>query len=121
MELSEALAIAVLFFAVAALYSTVGHAGASGYLAIMALFSVSATVMRPTALTLNILVATIATLRFRRAGLLSWRTLWPFLLGSVPLAFVGGAIELPGNFYRPLVGIVLLLSAVRLLIFLRET
>jgi uncharacterized membrane protein YfcA len=114
-ELWEVVGIAVLIFIAAVLYSSVGHAGASGYLAIMALFGVAAVVMKPTALVLNIFVATIATVRFTRAGYFSWRTLWPFLIGSIPLAFVGGAIQLPGDFYRPIVGAILLFSAARLI------
>lgn len=99
----------------AALYSSVGHAGASAYLALMALFCVPPATMRPTALVLNIIVASFGSVRFFRAGLFRWRTLWPFLLGALPFAFLGGAIKLPGEIYRPLVGVVLLLSAARLL------
>ena len=99
----------------AALYSSVGHAGASAYLALMALFGVPTATMRPTALVLNIIVAAFGSVRFIRAGLFRWRTLWPFLLGALPFAFLGGAIKLPGDIYKPLVGIVLLLSAARLL------
>jgi uncharacterized protein len=99
----------------AALYSSVGHAGASAYLALMALFGVAPGVMRPTALVLNILVASFAALRYLRAGMFRWRTLWPFLIGALPMAFLGGSIVLPGHFYRPLVGVVLWLSALRLL------
>lgn len=99
----------------AALYSSVGHAGASAYLALMALWGVPPASMKPTALVLNIIVAAFGSARFIRAGLFRWRTLWPFLLGAMPLAFVGGALKLPGEVYRPLVGIVLLLSAARLL------
>jgi len=115
MELWEVLTIGLLIVAAAALYSSVGHAGASGYLAIMALFSVTPSVMKPTALALNILVASITTFRFARAGYFSWRSLWPFLLGSVPLAFIGGAVTLPGDFYRPIVGLILLISAIQIL------
>lgn len=106
--------IAVLMFAVALLYSTVGHAGASGYLAAMALFGTPPAVMRPTALTLNIIVATIGTIRFHRAGFFSWRTFWPFALASVPASFLGGWLALPASIYKALVGLVLLYSAVRL-------
>jgi uncharacterized membrane protein YfcA len=115
MELWEVLTVGLLIFAAAALYSSVGHAGASGYLAIMALFSVTPSVMKPTALALNILVASITTFRFARAGYFSWRSLWPFLLGSVPLAFIGGAVTLPGDFYQPIVGLILLISAIQML------
>jgi uncharacterized membrane protein YfcA len=99
------------FFAVAALYTSVGHAGASGYLAVMALAAVAPATMRPTALTLNILVASFAFWRFRGAGYFSWRALWPFLLGSVPLAAVGGAMRLTTGLYSVLAGIALALSS----------
>jgi hypothetical protein len=106
--------LAVLFLVVAVLYSTVGHAGASGYLAAMALVGASPDVMRPTALTLNILVAAIATLKFGRAGCFSWRLFWPFAIASVPFALAGGAMTLPIPIYKPLVGVVLLYLAARL-------
>ena len=95
----------------AALYSSVGHAGASGYIAAMALFAIAPAVMKPTALTLNILVATIATVRFYQAGYFSWRVLLPFALSSVPFAFIGGALTLPGKEYQRIVGLVLLFAA----------
>lgn len=103
-------------FLAAMLYSSVGHAGASAYLALMALFNLAPAVMRPTALVLNILVASIVSARFTLAGLFRWRVLWPFLIGAVPLAFFGGSIHLPGSIYRPIVGVVLLIAAVRLLL-----
>ena len=109
-----ALLLAVAFLVVAVLYSSVGHAGASGYLAAMALASVAPATMRPTALVLKLAVGTIALLRFSKAGYFSWSLLWPFALGSVPLAFVGAALTLPGHWYKVLVGVVLLVSAVRL-------
>ncbi|GAA4010197.1 sulfite exporter TauE/SafE family protein [Sphingomonas swuensis] len=99
----------------AMLYSTVGHGGASAYLALMALFGLPPAVMKPTALVLNLLVAGLGSLRYLRAGQFRWRTLWPFLVGAMPFAVAGGAIHLPADLYKPLVGIVLLLSAVRLL------
>ena len=82
--------VAALFFALAVLYSSVGHAGASGYLAVMALFGVPPEMMRPVALTLNTLVASLTTFRFTKAGYLSWPDLWPLVLFSVPAAFAGG-------------------------------
>ncbi len=111
MSLELTATLCVAFFVVATLYSTVGHAGASGYLAIMALASVAPEVMRPTALALNILVATVTVYRFHRARFVFWSNLWPFLLGSVPLAAVGGSISLPRSGYYALVGAVLLSSA----------
>ena len=108
------LVLAVLIFGAAVLYSSVGHAGASGYLAVMALFGLAPEVIKPTALTLNIAVALITTVRFYRAGHFSWSLSWPFLALSIPLAFVGGAVTLPGTVYRFLVGLVLLFAAYRL-------
>ncbi|MFN2578478.1 MAG: sulfite exporter TauE/SafE family protein [Pyrinomonadaceae bacterium] len=112
--LTATIALAALIFIVALLYSTVGHAGASGYLAAMALFSISPLVMKPTALVLNILVAVIGTVRFYRAGFFSWPTFWPFVITSIPASFIGGALTLPVPIYKSIVGAVLLYSAVRL-------
>lgn len=111
---SSTLVLAAAFLVAAILYASVGHAGASGYLAAMAFVGMPTPMMRPTALVLNLLVASIATLRFGRAGLFSWGLFWPFALGSIPLAFLGGAISLPGHWYRILVGLVLWAAAVRL-------
>lgn len=106
--------LAVAIFVMAALYSSVGHAGASGYLAAMALAGLAPAVMKPTALTLNILVALIAAARFYRAGFFSWRVFLPFAATSIPFAFLGGALSLPGNVYQKLVGLALLFAAFRL-------
>ena len=99
---------------VAFLYSSVGHAGASGYIAVMTLCGLTATFIRPTALVLNILVATIGALQFWRAGHFSWRVFWPFALLSVPCAFAGGYLHVASPILKPLLGGVLLFSAVRL-------
>ena len=107
--------LALLMMLGAALYTSVGHAGASAYIALMALFGLPAPVMRPTALVLNILVSGFTSVRYVRAGLFRWRTLWPVLIGALPFAFIGGGIQLPGHYYKPLVGVVLLIAAVRLL------
>lgn len=114
MSPSALAALALLIFGAAMLYSSVGHAGASGYLAAMALFGVAPAVMKPTALTLNIIVATIATVKFYRAGCFSWRLLWPFAAASIPFAFVGGYVTLPGHWYKTIVGLVLLFAAYKL-------
>ena len=103
-------------FAVAFLYSCVGHAGASGYIAVMTLFGLSQGVIKPTALALNILVAAIATFQFRRAGHFSWRLFWPLALASIPCAYLGGRLDLPAHAFKILVGIVLLASAARFLL-----
>ena len=112
MLVSETLVIALLFFMGAALYASVGHGGASSYLAVMGLFNFAPSVMKPTALALNIFVAAVATLKFYRAGLFSWRLFWPFAIVSIPAAFAGGATTLPGRWYKILVGVVLLYAAV---------
>ncbi len=114
MELSASILLPALIFLAAILYASVGHGGASGYLAVMALFGIAPQVMRPTALTLNILVSLIALIKFYRAGCFSWRLFLPFALTSVPLAFVGGSIVLPTTIYKPIVGLVLIYAAIRL-------
>ncbi len=114
MDINHILLIIGMFLG-AALYSSVGHAGASAYLAMMALASVPQAVMRPTALVLNIIVASLVSVRFKMAGAFRFRVLWPFLIGALPLAFLGGRITLPGHFYKPMVGVVLLIAAARLL------
>lgn len=105
--------LAVLILGAALLYSSVGHGGASGYLAAMALVAVSPLVMKPTALVLNILVATIALVRYYRVGAFSWPLFWRFAVASIPFAYLGGAITLPGHIYKPLVGAVLVYAAWR--------
>jgi uncharacterized membrane protein YfcA len=108
---AESIILAVLFLVAALLYSSVGHAGASGYLAAMALMGVSPAVMKPTALAINILVAIIATLKFYRVRAFSWRVFWPIALTSVPCAYVGGLLSLPTHIYKPIVGVILIYAA----------
>lgn len=103
------LAVAV----VALLYSCVGHAGASGYISVMVLAGVTAAIIRPTALVLNIFVACIGAFQFWRAGHFSWPLFWPFALLSVPFAFLGGYISLPTHALRILIGLTLFYSALR--------
>ncbi|HUQ76579.1 MAG TPA: sulfite exporter TauE/SafE family protein [Burkholderiales bacterium] len=110
MELTVALlALGMLFAAFA--YASVGHGGASAYIAALALAGIAPAEMRPIALVLNILVSAIATYKFQRAGHFRWRLFWPFAVVSIPLAFIGGAITLPGNAYKVLVGVVLVYAA----------
>ena len=111
---STAILIIAAIFVVAILYSSVGHGGASGYLAVMAFFAVVPEVTRPTALVLNLFVASIAAFQFWRAGYFSWRLFWPFAAASIPFAFIGGMIKLPTNIYKVVLGLVLLLAALRL-------
>lgn len=114
MTLTTNASLTLLLFLAALLYASVGHAGASGYLAAMALFGLAPEVMKPTALVLNILVASIATLKFYRAKCFSWPIFWPLALTSVPFSFIGGTLSLPGGVYKPIVGVVLLYAAVRM-------
>src|SRR2546423_7180395 len=104
-------AIALIAF----LYSSVGHAGASGYIATMTLFGLTTTAIRPTALVLNILVATIGSFQFWRAGHFSWKLFWPFALLSIPAAYFGGYLQPSASILRILIGAVLLFSAARLI------
>lgn len=106
--------IILAIFVVAILYSSVGHGGASGYLAVMAFLAVEPEIMRPTALVLNIFVASIAAFQFYRAGYFSWKLFLTFAAASIPFAFIGGMITLPATVYRIVLGVVLILAAVRL-------
>lgn len=99
----------------AVLYSSVGHGGASGYLAVMALVGMEPTMMKPAALTMNVFVASLVLARLARAGYFNWRLFWPFALGSVPLAYVGGMHVLSSALYQYLVGVALLIAAVPLI------
>jgi uncharacterized membrane protein YfcA len=108
--------LCVLFLAAATLYTSVGHAGASGYIAAMVLVGLSPDVMKPTALTLNILVAALATARWTNNGrTLAWKSLLPLVISSVPAAFIGGAYQLTADQYRLMVGLILLAAAIRFL------
>lgn len=92
-------------------YAAVGHGGASAYIAAMALAGVAPAEMRPIALLLNIIVSSLGSWKFYRAGFFQWRLFWPFAVVSIPMAYLGGAITLPGNAYKVLVGVVLLYAA----------
>jgi len=121
MGIEGILLLAVLIFVAAVLYSSVGHAGASGYLAAMALFGLAPVEMKPAALTLNILVAIIAVTKYVRAGRFSWPIFWPFAVASIPFAYLGGLILLPGQYYKPVIGAVLVYAAVRFYLDSKKT
>lgn len=118
--MNEIIFTGLCFFLIAVLYSTVGHAGASGYLATMALLAFPPNVMKPTALSLNILVALITSLRFYKAGYFSWRLFWPFAVTSIPLAYLGGGLTLAAGIYKSLIDIALLFAAAHLLMRYRS-
>jgi uncharacterized protein len=115
MHIDFQLSLIFCLFLGAVLYSSVGHGGASAYIATMALFGIAPAAMRPTALVLNIVVSLIAFLRYSKAGMFSWRIVWPLLIGSIPMAFIGGSIQLEGKYYKPLLGCVLIYAALRLI------
>ena len=104
-------ALAAGMLLAAFVYASVGHGGASAYLAAMALAGVAPVEMRPVALMLNVLVSAVATYKFHRAGHFRWRLFWPFAVVSIPAAYAGGAIILPGHIYKMIVGAVLIYAA----------
>ena len=101
---------------IAMLYSSVGHGGASGYLALMALFGVDVVLMKPSALILNLFVSSIAFISYYRAGYFRARLLVPFVITSIPAAFLGATLEIPPELYKKILGICLLIAALRILI-----
>lgn len=98
----------------AILYSSVGHGGASGYLAVMALFGMEPALMKPAALTMNIFVTVLVLARLNKAGHFNWRLFTPFIIASMPMAFLGGAYTINSSAYRIIVGIALLLAVLRM-------
>ena len=115
MDYTHLILLFVAVGVIAFLYSSVGHAGASGYIALMTLWGIAPAVIRPTALVLNILVASIGAFQFWRAGHFAWKLFWPFGLLSIPAAYVGGYLQPSASILRILIGAVLLFSAARLL------
>ncbi len=116
MATNHLLLIAIAVLVIAFLYSSVGQAGASGYIAVMSLFEIAPTQIKPTALILNILVASIGSWQFWRKGYFSWKLFWPLVLLSIPMSFLGGYLNLPTPLFKVILGITLLLSATRFLI-----
>lgn len=109
--MSEALLLTPLIFLAALLFSSVGHGGASAYLATFALVSMAPAEMRPAALCLNVLVASIGLYKFYRVRAFDWPLFWPIALTSVPAAFVGGQLILPNQTYKIVVGLCLIYAA----------
>ncbi|MGZ8559325.1 MAG: sulfite exporter TauE/SafE family protein, partial [Chitinophagaceae bacterium] len=107
----------ILLFLVAFLYSSVGHGGASGYLALMAIFAISPDVMKPTALLLNLFVSLTSFIQFYRGKHFNWKIFLPFVIASVPMAFVGGLIEIDAFIYKKILGVLLLIPVIRFLFF----
>lgn len=99
---------------VAFMYAAVGHGGASGYLALMAIFGVSALVMKPTALVLNLFVAGVSFYHFYKRGYFKWRLFYPFVITSVPAAFLGGYFSVDSELYKKILGVLLLIAVLRM-------
>jgi uncharacterized membrane protein YfcA len=104
------LLIAALLFIGAVLYTSVGHAGSSVYIAIMSLFGLAAVVIKPTALVLNIFVASFTSFRFIRAKLFDLKLFIPLAVGAIPMSFLGGSINLSTQNYKVVVGILLVVA-----------
>ncbi len=105
----------VILFIIAALYASVGHGGASGYLALMALFGFEQYLMKSSALTLNLFVAGISFYAFAKRGYFKFKILLPFVIGSIPMAFVGAMIDVPASTYKVILGFFLLIAVSRML------
>ena len=118
-ELVDILICICLFFG-AILYTSVGHAGASIYIAIMSIFGVPVTTIKPTALSLNIIVSSYTSYQFVRAKFYDIKLVTPLLIGAIPAAFIGGYINLPSNIYKPIIGVMLLYSAYRFITVKKE-
>ncbi len=107
----------ILLFIVAFLYASVGHGGASGYIALMAIYSISPEVIKPTALLLNIFVSSVAFMQFYRGSHFKFKTFLPFALASIPLSFIGGLLVLDGDVYKKTLGVVLIIPIFRFLFY----
>ncbi|MBI5857727.1 MAG: sulfite exporter TauE/SafE family protein [Sphingobacteriales bacterium] len=103
-----------LLLLVAFLYASVGHGGASGYLALMAFFSFPSEAMRPAALLLNIFVSLIAFIQYYRIGYFQWKLFWPFAIASIPASFAGGLFTLDDTLYKKVLGVLLIFPIVKL-------
>ena len=114
---SEAFILVPLFFAAAFLYSSVGHGGASSYLAILVLAGYPREAIAPTVLALNILVTLLGTINYYRAGHFDARLLLPFILTSIPAAYAGGSLHVSEQTLSIILGVTLLVAGLRFVIF----
>lgn len=120
MDIQDNLLLLAGLAVAAFLYASVGHGGASGYLAVMGLAGLAPATMKPAALVLNVVVAGIGSWKYLRAGAFNWQVFWPFAVVSIPMAYVGGAISIPASVYKPLVGVALLFAAWRMVLSTRQ-
>ncbi|MGR6088164.1 MAG: sulfite exporter TauE/SafE family protein [Arcticibacter sp.] len=107
-------AFLIILFCIALLYSSVGHGGASGYLALMAIYGFSPEEMKPSALILNVCVALIAAIQFQRSEKINWKLFLPLIIGSIPMAYLGASMSLDADIYKKLLGVVLIFQSFRL-------
>jgi hypothetical protein len=121
MENTQEFLILVGLALAAFLYASVGHGGASGYLAVMSFAGLAPATMKPAALALNVVVASIGSWKYLRAGAFDWKVFWPFAVVSIPMAYLGGALHVPAGVFKPLVGVALLFAAWRMLLSSRRT
>jgi uncharacterized protein len=110
------LIIILLIGVMALLYASVGHGGASGYLAVMAIFGFSMATMKPTALILNIVVSFISFIGYYRGGYFDFKKFIPFAITSIPFSFLGGLMTIDDKVYKLVLGIVLMIATARLLL-----
>ncbi|RYG04484.1 MAG: sulfite exporter TauE/SafE family protein [Chitinophagaceae bacterium] len=106
-----------LLFIVAFLYASVGHGGASGYLALMAIFAISPLVMKPTALLLNLFVSSVSFAQFYRGRHFKWKIFWPFIATSIPFSFAGGTMAIESHMYKRILGALLIIPVIRFFFF----
>ena len=114
--MEENLLFGIILLITSFLYSSIGHGGASGYLALMALFSYPTFLMKPTALLFNIFVAGISFLFFKKANHFKWKLFYPFAITSIPFSFLGGLIKIDTSLYKQILGIFLLIAVLRILL-----
>lgn len=114
-EINDSYLISVCFFIVAAIYSSIGHAGASGYTAVLALFSYSPVLLRPTSLLLNIVVGVIGLYRFYQSKMIDFKKVFPFLVGSIPLTYLSARFNVDKKIFYTALGVLLFYSSITLL------
>lgn len=118
--MNDALLIILLLFAVAILYASVGHGGASGYIAVLAFMGVATVMVRPAALVMNVFVSGISFYNFYQAGYFKWKLFYPFIILSVPMAYLGSFLELDPTLYKRILGVCLLFAVARIVISYRK-
>jgi uncharacterized protein len=111
----------ILMAVMAFLYASVGHGGASGYLALMAIFAIQPSLMKSSALILNLFVSITSFIQFYRGGYFRWKLFYPFALASIPMSFVGATLPITDSFYKKLLAIALIIAIVRMFFKPSET